>query len=90
MARPPSPFRSLEPFEEAQAAAFFARDADNYRLAQVVAEEQRTTLVGPSGCGKSSLRRSSQTAPWWQTKSPAMGSDRSPHASCTCSTPGSC
>ncbi|MEU1407281.1 trypsin-like peptidase domain-containing protein [Streptomyces sp. NPDC005728] len=55
LAHPPSPFRSLEPFEEAHAAAFFGRDADNDRLAQVVAEQRWTTLVGPSGCGKSSL-----------------------------------
>ncbi|MFD8394769.1 trypsin-like peptidase domain-containing protein [Streptomyces sp. NPDC059680] len=55
VARPPSPFRSLEPFEEVHAAVFFGRDADSDRLAQVVAEQQWTTLVGPSGCGKSSL-----------------------------------
>ncbi|MFB7998796.1 trypsin-like peptidase domain-containing protein [Streptomyces sp. NPDC056002] len=55
VARPPSPFRSLEPFEEMHAAAFFGRDADNDRIAQVVEEQQWTTLVGPSGCGKSSL-----------------------------------
>ncbi|GGM97649.1 nSTAND1 domain-containing NTPase [Streptomyces fuscichromogenes] len=55
MARPPSPFRSLEPFEEAHAAAFYGRDADTARVAQVVAEQRWTTLVGPSGCGKSSL-----------------------------------
>ncbi|WP_052768602.1 trypsin-like peptidase domain-containing protein [Streptomyces humi] len=55
VARPRSPFRSLEPFEEAHAAAFFGRDADTARLAQVVSEQRWTTLVGPSGCGKSSL-----------------------------------
>ncbi|MER7676962.1 hypothetical protein [Streptomyces sp. NPDC096934] len=55
MTRPPSPFRSLESFEEAHASAFFGRDADNDRIAQAVGERQWTTLVGPSGCGKSSL-----------------------------------
>jgi WD40 repeat protein len=55
VARPPSPFRSLEPFEEMHAAAFFGRGADNDRIAEVVGEQRWTTLVGPSGCGKSSL-----------------------------------
>ena len=55
VARPSSPFRSLEPFDEAHAAAFFGRDADSDRIAQVVGQQQWTTLVGPSGCGKSSL-----------------------------------
>ncbi|NJP43996.1 hypothetical protein HCN08_11345 [Streptomyces sp. PRB2-1] len=57
LARPPSPFRSLEPFEEEHAAAFFGRDADSDRLARAVARQGWTTLVGPSGCGKSSLAR---------------------------------
>ncbi|MFD7498882.1 trypsin-like peptidase domain-containing protein [Streptomyces sp. NPDC059832] len=55
LARPPSPFRSLEPFEEAHATTFFGRKADSDRLARVVGEQRWTTLVGPSGCGKSSL-----------------------------------
>ncbi|MET9555697.1 trypsin-like peptidase domain-containing protein [Streptomyces sp. NPDC006645] len=55
LARPVSPFRSLEPFEEAHATAFFGRRADSERLARVVGEQRWTTLVGPSGCGKSSL-----------------------------------
>ncbi|MFJ8704286.1 nSTAND1 domain-containing NTPase [Streptomyces ardesiacus] len=55
LARPASPFRSLEPFEEAHAAAFFGRDADSHHLARVVGRQRWTTLVGPSGCGKSSL-----------------------------------
>ncbi|WP_329212384.1 nSTAND1 domain-containing NTPase [Streptomyces sp. NBC_01708] len=55
LARPASPFRSLNPFEEAHAAAFFGRDADSDHLARVVGQQRWTTLVGPSGCGKSSL-----------------------------------
>ncbi|GGU62398.1 nSTAND1 domain-containing NTPase [Streptomyces daghestanicus] len=55
LARPASPFRSLEPFEEAHAAAFFGRDADSDHLARIVGRQRWTTLVGPSGCGKSSL-----------------------------------
>lgn len=55
LTRPPSPFRSLEPFEEAHAAAFFGRDADSDAIARVVGQQRWTTLVGPSGCGKSSL-----------------------------------
>ncbi|MFM9372758.1 trypsin-like peptidase domain-containing protein [Streptomyces sp. Da 82-17] len=55
LTRPASPFRSLEPFEEAHAAAFFGRTDDSARVARVVAGRRWTTLVGPSGCGKSSL-----------------------------------
>ncbi|MQY20291.1 nSTAND1 domain-containing NTPase [Nocardia macrotermitis] len=52
---PPSPFRGLRPFYEADAAAFHSRDAESDRVARTVGEQRWTTLVGPSGCGKSSL-----------------------------------
>ncbi|KQV20907.1 hypothetical protein ASE03_12585 [Kitasatospora sp. Root187] len=55
LALPPSPFRGLSPFREADAAVFFGRDADAVEVALIVGGERWTTLVGPSGCGKSSL-----------------------------------
>lgn len=52
---PPSPFRGLRPFVEADAALFHGRQAESERIAEVVAGQRWTTVVGPSGCGKSSL-----------------------------------
>ncbi|WP_049714695.1 trypsin-like peptidase domain-containing protein [Streptomyces caatingaensis] len=52
---PPSPFRGLAPFQEADAALFHGRDAETSELAAMLAHERWTTLVGPSGSGKSSL-----------------------------------
>ncbi|MFC0432257.1 trypsin-like peptidase domain-containing protein [Kutzneria buriramensis] len=52
---PPSPFRGLRPFLEADTAIFHGRRAERDQVAQIVARQRWTTLVGPSGCGKSSL-----------------------------------
>ncbi|HEV2633502.1 MAG TPA: trypsin-like peptidase domain-containing protein [Actinocrinis sp.] len=54
---PPSPFRSLEPYEESDKDIFHGRHADSERVAGAVGAQRTTTLVGPSGCGKSSLVR---------------------------------
>lgn len=54
---PPSPFRSLKPFEESDQALFKGRQEDNERIAKAVGQRGWTTLIGPSGCGKSSLAR---------------------------------
>ncbi|MFJ6560458.1 trypsin-like peptidase domain-containing protein [Streptomyces sp. NPDC091412] len=55
---PPSPFRSLVPFQEADAGVFFGRDAEAEAVTALLAghaDHPCVTLVGPSGCGKSSL-----------------------------------
>ncbi|MFF3907149.1 trypsin-like peptidase domain-containing protein [Streptomyces sp. NPDC001848] len=55
---PPSPFRSLVPFREADAGVFFGRDAEAEAVTALLAgdaDHPCVTLVGPSGCGKSSL-----------------------------------
>jgi WD40 repeat protein len=54
---PPSPYRSLKPFEEGDHAIFHGRRDESKRIAQAVADKRVTTLIGPSGCGKSSLAR---------------------------------
>lgn len=52
---PPSPFRGLAVFREADAGIFHGRDAESAELADQVAAQRWTCLAGPSGCGKSSL-----------------------------------
>ncbi|MFI1562233.1 trypsin-like peptidase domain-containing protein [Streptomyces sp. NPDC020490] len=52
---PPSPFRGLQAFEEADAAVFHGRRNESDRVARALDEQQWVTVVGPSGCGKSSL-----------------------------------
>ncbi|MFJ9012498.1 trypsin-like peptidase domain-containing protein [Streptomyces canus] len=52
---PPSPFRGLAPFREADAASFHGRDEETKELTAKVAAERQVCLVGPSGSGKSSL-----------------------------------
>ncbi|MFJ2825941.1 trypsin-like peptidase domain-containing protein [Streptomyces toxytricini] len=54
-ALPACPFRSLEPFEERDAALFHGRAEPARRIADLLAHTPATSLVGPSGCGKSSL-----------------------------------
>ncbi|MFF3503778.1 trypsin-like peptidase domain-containing protein [Streptomyces sp. NPDC003247] len=54
---PPSPFRRLSAFEEADAAVFHGRVAESDAVARMVAAERWTAIVGPSGSGKSSLAR---------------------------------
>ena len=57
LALPPSPFRSLKPFEESDQAIFHGRQEDAERIAEAVARRRWTTLIGPTGSGKSSLAR---------------------------------
>ncbi|MFE9427580.1 trypsin-like peptidase domain-containing protein [Kitasatospora sp. NPDC006697] len=52
---PPSPFRSLSAFQEADEPLFHGRSTESGELAALVARQQWTTIVGPSGSGKSSL-----------------------------------
>ncbi|MFC9247270.1 trypsin-like peptidase domain-containing protein [Streptomyces sp. NPDC057136] len=52
---PPSPFRGLAAFREADAGLFHGRAAESAELVEQVISQQWTCLVGPSGCGKSSL-----------------------------------
>ncbi|MET9319093.1 trypsin-like peptidase domain-containing protein [Streptomyces sp. NPDC003038] len=55
LALPPSPFRSLSPFQEADADVFHGRGSESERLAGTLTTEPHITIVGPSGSGKSSL-----------------------------------
>ncbi|MFC5887412.1 trypsin-like peptidase domain-containing protein [Kitasatospora aburaviensis] len=55
LAQPPSPFRSLTSFTEADAPFFHGRSAESEEVALLVARERWVTVVGPSGSGKSSL-----------------------------------
>ncbi|QEV09192.1 trypsin-like peptidase domain-containing protein [Streptomyces prasinus] len=55
VALPPSPFRGLSAFEEADAVLFHGRRAESDEVARALAAERRVTVVGPSGSGKSSL-----------------------------------
>ncbi|WP_405789742.1 trypsin-like peptidase domain-containing protein [Streptomyces sp. NBC_01367] len=55
LAIPPSPFRSLTAFREADAPHFYGRRAESDELDLALAGEQRVTIVGASGSGKSSL-----------------------------------
>lgn len=52
---PPSPYRGLNAFGEADADAFFGREAFTERLVQAVPRHPVTAVVGPSGSGKSSV-----------------------------------
>ncbi|MGW6908946.1 nSTAND1 domain-containing NTPase [Streptomyces sp. NPDC054940] len=52
---PPSPFRGLAAFEEADAAVFHGRRHESERVARALDERQWVTVVGASGSGKSSL-----------------------------------
>lgn len=51
----PSPFRSLEPFQPADADCFFGRDEYARRIAGRLDQEGVVLVTGPSGSGKSSL-----------------------------------
>lgn len=55
LAIPPSPFRSLTAFREADAPHFYGRRAESDELDLALAGEQRVAIVGASGSGKSSL-----------------------------------
>ncbi|MCX5379685.1 trypsin-like peptidase domain-containing protein [Streptomyces sp. NBC_00091] len=54
---PPSPFRGLVTFQEADAEVYFGRDAETEDITGLLDTGPRpcVALVGPSGCGKSSL-----------------------------------
>ncbi|MFI6002082.1 trypsin-like peptidase domain-containing protein [Streptomyces sp. NPDC051366] len=52
---PPSPYRSLSPFQEADAPVFHGRQPETAELVAMLARNRWTTVVGPSGSGKSSL-----------------------------------
>ncbi|MCX5346094.1 serine protease [Streptomyces atratus] len=53
---PPTPFRGLATFQEADADVFFGRDDDIENVLNALRSRWPTvTLCGPSGCGKSSL-----------------------------------
>ncbi|WP_219669972.1 serine protease [Streptomyces bambusae] len=55
LALPPSPFRSLQAFQEADADVFHGRGPESDALAAALGSERWVTVVGPSGSGKSSL-----------------------------------
>jgi Trypsin-like peptidase domain len=50
-----SPFRSLEPFQQADAEHFFGRDSCAREVADRLDQDGRGLITGPSGSGKSSL-----------------------------------
>ncbi|MEU9353565.1 serine protease [Streptomyces griseoloalbus] len=52
---PPSPFRGLRAFEEADAAVFHGRRNESDKVVRALEQQQWVTVVGPSGAGKSSL-----------------------------------
>ncbi|WNF31066.1 trypsin-like peptidase domain-containing protein [Streptomyces sp. C11-1] len=53
---PPTPFRGLATFQEADAHIFFGRDDDIEEVVTALhGDRPPVTLYGPSGCGKSSL-----------------------------------
>ncbi|MGW6769034.1 nSTAND1 domain-containing NTPase [Streptomyces sp. NPDC055037] len=54
---PPSPFRGLSAFQEADSEVFHGRDEESAEVAALVTEHAVVTVFGPSGCGKSSLVR---------------------------------
>ncbi len=51
------PYKGLRPFEEADAADFFGREALTELLVERLAETRFLAVVGPSGSGKSSVVR---------------------------------
>ncbi|MEW2706220.1 trypsin-like peptidase domain-containing protein [Streptomyces koyangensis] len=55
LVRPPSPFRGLTAFEEADAAVFHGRRDESDQVAEALEQHRWVTVVGPSGSGKSSL-----------------------------------
>jgi hypothetical protein len=52
---PPSPYRGLRPYTEAEAAFFFGREAEGEIVAANLLGARLTLLYGPSGVGKSSV-----------------------------------
>lgn len=54
-ALPPSPYRGLRPYTEADAAFFFGREAEGEIVAANLLAARLTLLYGPSGVGKSSV-----------------------------------
>jgi hypothetical protein len=52
---PPSPYRGLRPYTEADAAFFFGREAEGEIVAANLLSARLTLLYGPSGVGKSSV-----------------------------------
>ncbi|MCG5120480.1 serine protease [Streptomyces sp. T7(2022)] len=52
---PPSPFRGLTAFEEADAAVFHGRRNESDQVVGALEQHRWVTVVGPSGSGKSSL-----------------------------------
>ncbi|WP_104814680.1 serine protease [Kitasatospora sp. MMS16-BH015] len=55
LALPPSPFRGLAAYREADAALFHGRRAESAELASALLAEQWVSIVGASGSGKSSV-----------------------------------
>ena len=53
--QPANPYRGLQPFQEADKARFFGREAMIERLLDRLAGERFLAVVGPGGCGTSSL-----------------------------------
>jgi WD40 repeat protein/DNA-binding SARP family transcriptional activator len=51
------PYRGLSPFDEADAASFFGRDAETGACLERLHAHPFLVVAGPSGCGKSSLVR---------------------------------
>ena len=54
-APPASPFQGLRPYEEADAALFFGREAEGENVEANLFSDRLTLLYGPSGVGKSSV-----------------------------------
>ena len=52
---PPSPYRGLRPYTEADAAFFFGREAEREIVSANLVGARLTLLYGPSGVGKSSV-----------------------------------
>lgn len=55
LALPPSPFRGLAAYREADAPLFHGRQVESAELASALLAEQWVTIVGASGSGKSSV-----------------------------------
>ncbi|MFJ6382499.1 hypothetical protein ACIQI7_21155 [Kitasatospora sp. NPDC092039] len=55
LALPPSPFRGLAAYQEADAALFHGRRVESAELASALLAEQWVSIVGASGSGKSSV-----------------------------------
>jgi hypothetical protein len=50
-----NPYRSLDPFHEADAPFFFGREVFITHLVTAVQDQPLVAVLGPSGCGKSSV-----------------------------------